>query len=197
MLTAIEAKRADGDTREIKVVFQDVVDSHFGGYLGIEEVAAGQEKALTSKIRKAFRAILSSYLNWKILVFIVVAMGLTYSLPDSKFTHNVLLIVIFLFAFSPMVYAAIFVNKKIKTAKGKRSLLKGQLISQAYLPVIFLNGALYLPTIFFVDDVSSTGFKLYKQLPLPALMLVAVVFMVLNLSTIALCKQFIRKEMGR
>ena len=194
VITAIEAKRAAGDSREILSVFQDVVDTHFGGYQGIEEVAVGQEKAYSTRIRKTFRTILGSYFNWKLLVFTGIVLGLTVNLPDFKLMHNVLLVLIFLFAVSPMVYTYIIISRKVKVAKGRKSLLKGQLIAQAYLPLLFLNGALYLPTIFFLNDNTSTGIKLFGQLPLPVLMLVMIFYMLLNLSAINLCNQILKKE---
>jgi hypothetical protein len=192
ILTAIEDKRKDGDERDIMTVFQDVVDSHFGGYQGIEEVATSQEKVYIAHIRKSFRKILRSYFNWKLLLFTVVALMLTFKLHNVKLMHNMLLVIIFLFAISPMVYTYITITKNVKVAKGRRSLLKGQLLTQAYQPISILNGALYLLKIFFVNDDTSTGYKLLGQLPL--LTLVMIFSMLLNLSIINLCNQIIKKE---
>jgi hypothetical protein len=194
ILTAIEDKRKDGDERDIMIVFQDVIDSHFGGYQGIEEVATSQEKVYIAHIRRSFRRILGSYFNWKLLVFTIIALVLTFKLPSVKLMHNILLVFILLFAVSPMVYTYITITKKVKVAKGRRSLLKGQLLTQAYLPLSFLNGALYLPTIFFVNDNTSTGIKLLGQIPLPVLILLTIFYMLLNLSAINLCNQIIKKE---
>jgi hypothetical protein len=197
ILTAIEAMRLADDDRDITIVFQEVVDSHFGGYLGIEDVAAKQEKTYTTHIRKSFSKIFWGYFNWKLGVFTAIALGLTLKLPDVKPMHNTLLVAICFFAISPMVYTYITVSRKLEISKGRRSLLKGQLVTQAYLPAMFLNGALYLPAIFFVNDESSAGFKLYKQLPLPVLMLVMILFMVLNLSVVSLCRQVINRTTAR
>lgn len=197
ILTAIEAMRVADDKRDIQIVFQAVVDSHFGGYRGIEEIVATQEKTYTAHIRKLFRGIFTDYFNWKLAAFTAVALGLTATLPNGKLMHNILLVIIFLFAISPMVYTYIMVARNLEIAKGKRSLLKGQLITQAYLPAIFLNGALYLPTIFFVNDENSVGFKLFRQLPLPVLALVMILFMVLNLTVISLCNRLIKKQPAR
>jgi hypothetical protein len=194
ILTAIEDKRKGGDERDIMIVFQNVVDSHFGGYQGIEEVATSQEKVYIAHIRRSFRRILGSYFNWKLLIFTTIALVLTFKLPSVKLMHNILLVLIFLFAVSPMVYTYIAITKKVKVAKGRRSLLKDQLVTQAYQPLSILNGALYLPTIFFVNDDTSTGYKLLGQLPLPLLTLVMIFSMLLNLSIINLCNQIIKKE---
>lgn len=194
ILTAIEVKRTEGDIRDIKVVFQDVVDNHFGGYTGIEQVAAGQEKAYVSKIAKIFKASIRSYLNWKLLAFTIVAVGLTFIVPNAKLMHNILLILIYIFAFSPVIYTYMYINKNAKSIEGKKSLLKGQIVSRALLPAFLLNGVLYLPTLFYLTDENGDGFKLYRQLPLPVLMLIMILFMVLNLAAISMCNQAVKKE---
>jgi hypothetical protein len=193
ILTAIEDQRSAGDNRPILSVFQDVVDKHFGGYAGIDELAAGQEKIYSKRIRSAFKAIFNSYFNWKLLVFAVIVIGVSFSLPDNTLVHKVLLAVISFFAISPSIYTFIYVSKVIRFG-GKQSLLLQNLISQASLPAILLNGALYIPTLFFVDDNSSSGFKLFKQLPLPVLVVIMILFMLLNLSTITLCNKEMEKK---
>jgi len=194
VITAIEVKRGEGDKREILSVFQDVIDTHFGGYMGIEDLAAGQENLYNTHVRKQFRHILASYFNWRVLLFTAVVVGLTFNLPDFKLMHNLLLIFIFVMAISPVVYTFITIYSKVKIAKGKRSLLKTHLITQAYFPAMLLNGALYLPTIFFLSDDETSGFRLYGHLPLPVLMVVLIFFMLLNLSVIRVCNQMIKKE---
>jgi hypothetical protein len=193
ILTAIEDKRSAGDDRPILSVFQDVVDTHFGGYTGIDELAAGQEKIYSKRIQGDFKKIFKSYFTWKLLVFAVLAMSLSFGLPNNSLLHKALLVVIFLFAISPSLYTFVYIRKMLRF-RGKQSLLLQNLISQAYMPAVFLNGALYIPAIFFVDDTSSSGFQLFKQLPLPVLVLVMILFMVLNLSTITLCNKEMEKK---
>lgn len=194
IITAIEQKRINGDDKDIQTVFQQVVDAHFGGYRGIDEVVSVQEKNYTAHIRRSFRKIFVACFNWKLLVFTAIAMALTMRLPNVKLIHNILLVLIFLFAVSPMVYTYIVITRNIKIAAGRRSLLKGQLFTQAYLPLIALNGVLYLPSIFFLNDNTSTGVRLFGQLPLPVLMLVAIFYLLLNASVINLCNQVIKKQ---
>jgi hypothetical protein len=130
ILTAIETKRDNGDKREISIVFQDVVDTDFGGYPGIEELAVRQEKIFNKYVGGAFKNIFRGYLNWWLLGFTIIASALAYTLPDNKAMHAVFFIAIFLLAFSPMMYAFILISRKVERVKGKRSLLKGRLISQ-------------------------------------------------------------------
>jgi hypothetical protein len=193
ILTAIEAKRDNGDTREISVVFQDVVDADFGGYSGIEELAVRQENIFNKYVGGAFKAILRGYLNWGLLAFTIVASALAYLLPNNKAMHSVFFIAIFLLAFSPLLYTFVLISRKGKTVKGKKSLLKGRLISQTYLPGMLLNTIIYLPVLF-RDGDDTNGFKMMRHWPLPVLMVILIFFAVLNLSSITLCNQVLKKS---
>ncbi|MBD1386251.1 hypothetical protein IDJ75_13275 [Mucilaginibacter rigui] len=193
ILTAIETKRDNGDTRDISVVFQDVVDTDFGGYSGIEALAVKQENIYNKYIGGVFKAIFRGYLNWGLLVFTIVISALAYTLPDNKAMHGVFFIAILLLAFSPLLYAFLLISRKGTSVKGKKSLLKGRLISQTYLPGMLLNGIIYLPVLFKGgDDVN--GFKIMQHWPLPALMVILIFFAVLNLSSITLCNQVLKKR---
>lgn len=192
ILTAIELKRDNSDIRDISVVFQDVVDTDFGGYRGIEELALREEKIYSKYIRSSFNSILRSYFNWKVLAFTIIAVGLAYILPATKVMHEVLYVAIFLLAFSPLVYTFILISRSVSTIKGKRSLLKGHLVSQTYLPAMLLNGVMYFP-VFFTDDTDNV-YRMYRQLPLPILALSLIFFMLLNISAITLCNQVLKKQ---
>jgi hypothetical protein len=196
ILTAIEAKRDNTDNREISVVFQDVVDTDFGGYKGIEELALKQVKIYRKYVGGTLSKILRSYFNWKVLTFTVIVSALAYTLPNNKPMHVVFLIAIFLLAFTPLIYTYVLISRKVKTIKGKRSLLKGHLLSQTYLPAMLLNSIIYLPTFFTGVVDGDNGFKLMQHWPLPALMLVLVFFAILNLSAINLCHQVLNKEVN-
>ncbi|MES2064253.1 MAG: hypothetical protein V4456_20190 [Bacteroidota bacterium] len=193
ILTAIEIKRDNGDTREISVVFQDVVDTDFGGYSGIETLAVKQENIYNKYIGAAFKTIFRGYLNWRLFVFTIIISGLAYTLPDNKVMHAVFFIAIFLLAFSPMLYAFVLISRKREGVKGKRSLLKGRLMSQTYLPGMLLNGIIYLPVIFQSGD-DNNAFKMMQHWPLPVLMVILIFFAVLNLSSITLCNQVLNKK---
>ncbi|MEB0262970.1 MULTISPECIES: hypothetical protein [unclassified Mucilaginibacter] len=130
VLTAIEVKRRSGDMRDIGVVFQDVVDTDFGGYRGIEELALKQVKIYQKHIGATFSKTLRSYFNWKVLTFTFMVSALAYTLPNNKPMHVVFLIAIFLLAITPLIYTCILISRNVKTIKGKRSLLNGHLIAQ-------------------------------------------------------------------
>lgn len=195
ILTAIETKRDNGDTRDISVVFQDVVDTDFGGYSGIEELAVQQEQIYNKYIGGEFNSIFRGYFNWKLLAFTALAASLAYTLPNNKAMYAVFFIAILLLAFSPMIYAFILISRKVSSIKGKKSLLKGRLISQTYLPGMLLNGIIYLPTLFTGVVDGDNGFKIMQHWPLPVLMVMLVFFAVLNLSAINLCHQVLKQKL--
>jgi hypothetical protein len=194
ILTAIEVKRSSGDKREISVVFQDVVDTDFGGYSGIEELAVKQQKIYSKYIGSSFNAIFRGYFNVKLYAFTVIAAGLAYTLPNNKPMHAVFFIAIILLAFSPLMYAFVLISRKVETIKGKQSLLKGRLVSQTYIPGMLLNGVIYLPAFFMDWGGDDNGFKLMQHWPLPILMVMLMFFAILNLSAINLCNQVLKKE---
>ena len=113
IITAIELKRDLADKREISIVFQDVVDTDFGGYLGIEELALKQQKIYTKYIGRRFNTIFCGYFNLKLLAFTIVVSGLAYTLPNNKPMYAVFFIAIFLLAFSPLIYAFILISRKV------------------------------------------------------------------------------------
>jgi len=195
ILTAIEAKRCNGDNREIAVIFQNVVDSDFGGYVGIENLALQQEKIYRKYAGGVFTKILRGNLSdWRIWTFTLVSSALAYQLPDTRVMHAVFFVIILLLAFTPVIYAFALISRSVKTIKGKQSLLKGHVISQTYLPGMLLNGIIYLPTFFTGFATGDNGFKLMNHWPMPLLMVVLVFFAVLNLSAINLCRQMLTKK---
>ncbi|MBD1392518.1 hypothetical protein [Mucilaginibacter glaciei] len=195
ILTAIELKRGNGDNREIAVVFQDVVDTDFGGYMGIETLAIQQEQIYRKFVGGTSSKILGKNLSdWRIWAFTLLASALAYKLPDTKTMHGVFFVVILLLAFTPLIYTFTLISSNVKTIKGKQSLLKAHLMSQTFLPGMLLNGIIYIPSFFsgFVDG--ENGFKLMLRWPMPALMVVLIFFAVLNLSVINLCRLILDKR---
>ena len=194
ILTAIEVKRAAGDTRSIDIVFQHVVDEHFDGYRGIEELAKQHEKIYKKRIGKSFKSIVAGYFSWPFLIFTVIALVLSFQLPDVKLVHKAFYAAIFLLAFSPLVYTFIVVSKRIKVNSGYKSLLRAHLISYTFLPGMMLNSMLYLPGLLMTVKDKDDKFYAIKYMHVPALMLVLIFFVLANLSCIRLCDQMLDKE---
>lgn len=191
IISAIEERRSNGDDREIMVVFQNVVDEHFGGYLGIENLAREQEGIYLKNVKKTWMQSLKHNLNWPMLAFTVVALLLSLQLPNIKFVRGFLLVSIFLLAFSPIVYAQIAVAGKFRTIKGKKSILKGHLITRTALPGTLLNCMIYMPQFFFIWNDNDNYWTNFKHIPVIALVAVLMLFVMLNLTAIRYCKEML------
>ncbi len=191
IITAMEEKRKAGDQQDIKWLFQDVVDTHFNGYAGIESLAAGQERIYLKGVRKLWSQSFKYNLNWPILAITVVALLLSFYLPNIKVIRLVLMIACLLFAVSPMVYTQFALAGKFKTMKGKRSLLKSHLVTRSALPASLLNAIVYLPQIFFLSDDETDNWTILKHVSPPIIVAVLMLFLILNLTVMRFCREFI------
>jgi hypothetical protein len=181
-----------GDQQDIKWLFQDVVDTHFNGYQGIESLAAGQERIYIKGVRKLWAQSFKYNINWSMLAITVAALALSIYLPDVKAIRITLMSACVLFAVSPMVYTQFALAGKFKTIKGKSSLLKSHLFSRAALPASLLNAMIYLPQVFFeFKDDNDSNWTIFRHLPLPIIVTALMLFVLLNLTAVRFCKTFI------
>jgi len=194
ILTAIEEAREAGNTKQIQVLFQDVVDEHFNGYVGIEALAVSAEKIYRKDIQTLFYSRLKQYFNWQALVIAILLLIAGYKLPNVKMVHALLMLTMILLAASPVIYAVSLVTGKIKTNKGKRSLLKTYLITQAAVPVMLLNPILFIPNL--MDEMNNKkDFHSFNGLPPVLLMPILIVLLIVNVSYIQSCREVITKKM--
>jgi hypothetical protein len=192
ILTAIEERREAGDTKEIQVVFQNVVDEHFNGYADIEALAIREEALYRKKIGNIFHNHLKQYFTWKALAITLALLAISYELPNSGFVHKGFWAGIFLLAFTPVIYAVVAIKGRIKTIRNKKSLLKTYVLPYTILPIALLNSVLFLPETFIDDD-----FKTLRDLPSVVLMAVFLFFLVTNVSYIQACREIINKQLSR
>ena len=88
--SAIEEKQNAGDSRNLSVIFDEVIATHFGGYLGIGKLAVTQERDYRRKVRKRIWANFMYYVNFKSLAFTVLIMLMSLMLPTGKLTFGVI-----------------------------------------------------------------------------------------------------------
>lgn len=185
IITAIEAARANGDERNIEIVFQQIVDTNFGGYLGIDEVAITYEKAYRSKIEKAMTANYSYYINWQTLLFLLALTITGFYLPRGKTMAIIMGIVLLLTAIFPIIYAYTQ-SFKIKTRKGKRSIVKAYVLTRSLIMLILLNSSI-------LQLLGFTKNQLHVALnPIFILFFYLILFplsVIYGLSIMRLCKQ--------
>ncbi len=184
LLSGVEAIRADGDHRSIDIVFHKVVDSSFGGYLGIDNIVTAHEKAYRSRIGKTMLANYKYYLNWQSLLFLFVLIIAGFYLPRNKLTSLMLICGLLITTAVPTVYAYVKA-RNIKTNKGKKSMVKGFVLMRSNLMLFMLMSLLDLMPIT-LEQWPSVRSNFYQPL---VYMVFLFVFIIYGLSVIRLCKQ--------
>ena len=191
IIMAIEARRAAGDEGSLESQFNDVADKQFGGFQGIELLVEEQKKLYRKLINRTFWQGFRHYLNWQMAVFAIALLYISYYLPLTKTVTACFMAAILLMVFSSFVYGQFSAFKAIKLKRGEQSLVKSYVISQVTLPMMFLNGIIYLPNILLADNEAGS-FKAIKLVPPIALAFVLLFFLIVNLSCIRLCKQVLK-----
>ena len=190
IVSAIEEKRAAGDTDSLERMYEVVVETQFGGYFGIEKVAKSHEDGYKQKVKKLIWANFRHYLNIHSLLFTTALIFIVFLLPHNKLTVGVILIAIFAAAAYSSVYAY-FKLRSIKPKAGKISLVYSHTITQANMPLLFMNALLWIPQIpgEFND---SYHFKIVNLYPTVLAVFLAFV-LIYNLSCMRLCKQELKQ----
>lgn len=191
VVTAIEAKREAGDTGTLDRMYEEVVETQFGGFSGIENVARSHEDNYKSKVKKMVWANYKYYFNLKSLLFLTVFILSSFSLPHNKLSTEIYVVAIFIAAMYPSVYARIKL-KSIKPSQGKLSLIYSHTITQANTAALLLNAALWLPQLPYIFADKDPGFKLIN-VPLPVLALVLAMVIIYALSCMRLCRQELKQ----
>jgi len=186
IVTAIEQKRAEGDTRSIEKMYTEVIDVQFGGYYGVESVAKSHEAGYKKKVRKLIWGNFRSYLNYQSLLFTAILTGISFTLPHTKPTVIILTIMMFIIAIHSSAYAYIKL-RRIKPSKGKTSLVYSHTITQANLPMMFLYTLVWLPQLpsVFNDNYKFTLAHLHPAILAFELALV----LIYDMSCMRLCNQ--------
>lgn len=191
IVTAIEEKRATGDTGSIERMYEDVVNTQFRGFSGIEKIAKAHEDGYKRKVRKMIWANFRYYINFQSLIFIIALIGLGLLFPHTKLVMGIFFIVIFAAAAFSSVYAYIKL-RAIKPKGGKISLVYSHTITQANVPLLFLNALLWVPQLpnIFNDHYKFRLLDIYY----PVVLALVLAFMIIyNLSCMRLCKQELKQ----
>ena len=194
ILTGIEERRTAGDAREISVVFQDVVEEHFNGYVGIEALALSEEKIYQKNISSLFHQRLKQNFNWQMILISVILLALAYKMPNVKSLHDAFMVMIFVLSFGPIVYYAyIKLTGKVKTLKGKHSLLVIVLRRQMMLPLLIFQSFFYVHKLF-NEGNSHKEFYTWSQLHPVIMMAGLILFMLVNVSNLQSFREIAAKK---
>jgi hypothetical protein len=138
ILSAMEDLRAKGDCREVGVLFNEVVQSQFPGSKPFEGIVRQYRQLYRNRIHRAMWANFRHYLNVKTLPVLLVLSLLGFYLPHDKPMRVMLIIAMVIMSLVPMLYCLVF-TRRIRTDKGKTSLLKVYLWWQSGLLMILAN----------------------------------------------------------
>ena len=185
--SAIEEKQNAGDSRNLSVIFDEVIATHFGGYLGIGKLAITQERDYRRKVRKRIWANFMYYVNFKSLVFTILIMLMSLMLPTGKLTFGVIGGLLIVAAFAPSAYVY-FKLKRIKRPGEKKSLVYIETIRRANLPTLIIYCAIGFPQLPYQILGEEPPFKLYN-IPPVILAFVLALMLIYNFSYVRLCKQ--------
>lgn len=191
IVTAIEERRAAGDISSLEQMYTDVVKSQFGGYSGIERIAKSHENGYKHRVRKMIWANFRHYVNFQSLVFVIALVSFGLLFPHTKLVMGIFFITIFAAAAYSSAYAYIKL-RSIKPKGGKISLVYSHTITQANVPLLFLNALLWVPQL---PDIFSDNYK-FKMLDMyyPAILAFLLAFMIIyNMSCMRLCRQELKQ----
>jgi len=186
--TAIEARRDAGDNSSLETMYLEIIDAQFGGYFGIGKVAASYENGYKSKVKKMIWGNYRQYINYHSLLFTAALIAISFVLPHNKLTTVILFSLILISAACCSAYAYITL-RRIKPSKGKTSLVYNHIITQANLPLMFVNCALWLPQIPYLLFSDHEPKNLLLSGPPAILALMLAMILIYNLSCMRLCKQ--------
>ena len=194
ILTGIEERRTAGDSREISVVFQDVVEEHFNGYIGIEALALSEEKIYQKNISSLFYQRLKQSFNWQVLLTSVILLALAYKMPNVKLVHDAFVVMMFVLGFGPNVYALIKLTGKVKILEGKRSLLVTFLRSQMMVPLVIFYCFIYAVPNLFVEGNNHKHFYTFSRYHPVIMMAGLIFFMLVSVSYLQSFREIVAKK---
>lgn len=180
VVSAIEEKRKDGDSSNIDLLFQQIIEEHFGGTQGIENLVAEHGKAYRRCINKLWMQSLKHYLTLPMLAFTMVVLLLSLKLPDTNLVKTLILAMCTLLVCSPIVYAHFLLKGRVvKDINSNQRFLRIHLVIKSGTPAVFL----YLPFRYIPHQY------IYELSPV-IFMGAMIVFVLLNLTAINFCRQF-------
>lgn len=165
ILTGIEEHRKLGNRQDIKIVYQQVVDEHFGSFIGIEKLAKEQEEAYKKKVKRSTWLNFKAMFTWQTNLFVAVMFIAGFYLPQTKLTAGLLMGGLVVLSFYLWLYS-MWLGRFKRVQKGKRSITDIFIARQGFLPVVVLNSLINLPNLYkFVFKAQDYQYKLVAVHP--------------------------------
>jgi len=187
MLTAIENLRTQGDTRSVETLWQEVVKAQFPGWWPFEDIVKQYQTAYRRKIKKALWANVRHYINWQTIPAMLILVVIGFYLPNTKVVSICMIVALFLVSIVPYIYIY-RAARVIKTDKGKQSLVKNYVTSQANFLVLIIN-LLFNLVANLSREWSPAAFLGPMQYPPVIFMAMLVFFVIYCLGCIRLSRQ--------
>jgi hypothetical protein len=154
-----------GNTQDIRIVFQQVVDEHFGSFIGIEKLAKEQQEAYKRKVKRSTWLQFKAMFTWQTNLFVVAMFTLGFYLPQSKLTAGILMGGLVLLSFYLWFYS-LWLGRFNRVQKGKRSITDIFIARQGFLPAAVLNSLINLPNLYnFIFNEQDYQYKLVAVHP--------------------------------
>jgi len=144
VISAVETARTDGDQRDIEPLFDETMNTHFGGPKELRKIVFQNVMAYNKKISKEFKANFKSYLNWQTVVLIAIIIIGSFYLPETKTVNAILFFALIIVSFFPVFYTLIK-TWGIKTIKPKQSLAKAHVMGFSQYLTIVTYVILFVP----------------------------------------------------
>lgn len=154
MLSAIAAKRAEGDTRPILHLFQETIDQDFGSHQGLAEMTKERVNWVSGMLRESLKAEIGSHFNsinmlWTIGIFLsVYGMYVALVIPVK---YTILPLFFLCIALPVFFYLSGLPNPYLRRIgpKRKRSVVREQMTILTQNTVIAFNVLMFVaPTAY-------------------------------------------------
>jgi hypothetical protein len=192
LLTAIEIARAEGDSRGIDAVFEEVVRKQFPGYWPFDDIVKQYLAAYRQKISRSMWRNYKHYINWQTIPLILLLLISSFYLPHTKPVLAVLFIVLLITAIVPIFYVLIKA-RDIVTEKGKQLLVKSYVTSRSY-SLLWIFSIVFNILAPISREWHQVAFLNPLNYPMAIFMLMLCFYVVYSLSCMRLCRQEFKIE---
>ena len=190
VISAVETARANDDHRDIELVFNEIMDTHFGGVKEIRGIVLQNVMAYNKKIGKQFRANIKGYLTLQVIVLIAIIIIGSFYLPETKTINSVLLFAVIIASFFSIFYTLIK-TWSVKKTKRKMSLTVSHVRSLSQYLTFITYAILFVPR--FMPKSWLPVFNPLRYSPFIYVTLLCF-FVIYTLSVVQLYKQLFKTD---
>ena len=194
IITGIETARANGDNRDIEMIFDGVIATHFPGKKAIEKIQFKYVMAYDRKIRKTMLANMLYYFNIRAALATLVMIGIGFYLPVGKVTALIFWLLLIIIAAIPQVYV---IRKLPKTKRDKKKMsLVRTFISSRARNLLLISNFIFI-IIGFLARREHISFLDPANYHPAVFMLILSFFIIYSQSSMRLCRQELKLDLNQ